>query len=196
MAKEGQPDRLEAITRAAGRAEDGIPPVHLWNPPDCGTIDMRIGHDGTWFYQKTPITRPAMVRLFASILKREGDRYYLVTPVEKCGIAVDDAPFVAIDVTEESTPLGPALRFRTNVGDEVVCGPDHALRFEPQPPVGGLKPYVHIRRGLWAKVSRPVYYELAERGEQRMMDGTEWFGVVSQGAFFPMAPAAELEDFA
>ena len=103
MAKEGQPNRLEDITRAVGRAADGIPPVHLWNPPDCGEIDMRIGQDGTWFYQKTPITRPAMVRMFASILKREGDRYYLVTPVEKCGITVDDAPFVAIDVSEEAT---------------------------------------------------------------------------------------------
>jgi hypothetical protein len=195
MANEGQSNRLEAITKAVGRSDGGIPPVHLWNPPDCGDIDMRIGHDGTWYYQKTPITRPAMVRLFASILKREGDRYYLVTPVEKCGITVDDAPFLAVDVAQETTPSGAALRFRTNVGDEVVCGPDHTLRFEPQPPDGGLKPYVHIRRGLWAKVTRPVYYELAERGERRMVDGTDWFGVVSQGAFFPMAPAAELEDF-
>jgi hypothetical protein len=137
-----------------------------------------------------------MVRLFASILKREGDRYYLVTPVEKCGIAVEDAPFIAVEVSDEATPLGAALRFRTNVGDEVLCGPDHALRFEPQPPDGGLKPYVHIRRGLWAKVTRPVYYELAERGEHRSVDGTDWFGIVSQGEFFPMAPAAELEDFA
>jgi uncharacterized protein len=194
MANEGQPNRLEAITKAIKHSGSEIPPVHLWNPPDCGDIDMRIGHDGTWYYQKTPITRPAMVRMFASILKREGDRYYLVTPVEKCGITVEDAPLIAVDLTEETTPQGTALRFRTNVGDEVLCGRDHALRFDPQPD-GGLKPYVHIRRDLWAKVTRPVYYELAERGERRMVDGTEWFGVVSQGEFFPMAPAAELEGF-
>jgi hypothetical protein len=193
MANEGQPNRLEAITKAVGRSGSGIPPVELWNPPDCGDIDMRIGHDGTWFYQKSPITRPALVRLFASILKREGDRYYLVTPVEKCGISVEDAPFVAVDVEEEASAAGKALRFRTNVGDEVICGPDHALRFERQPE-GGLKPYVHIRRGLWAKATRPVYYELAERGETRMVDEQEWFGVFSQGEFFPMALAAELGD--
>lgn len=192
MANEGQPDRLEVITRAVRSAADGIPPVHLWNPPDCGDIDMRIGHDGTWYYQKTPITRPAMVRLFASVLKREGDRYFLVTPVEKCGITVDDAPFMAVEVTPDSSPDGVALRFRTNVGDEVVCGPDHPLRFESEPGTGGLKPYVHVRRGLWAKATRPVYYDLAERGENRLVGGTEWFGVVSRGEFFPMARASDV----
>jgi hypothetical protein len=194
MANEGQQSRLDAITKAVGAAGNAIPPVHLWNPPDCGDIDLRIGADGTWYYQKTPITRPALVRLFASILKREGDRYYLVTPVEKCGIAVDDAPFLAIDVTAEATPAGPALRFRTNVGDEIVCGPDHRLRFEPQPLNGGLKPYVHVRRDLWAKVTRPVYYDLVELGEERMIGAVPWFGVASQGEFFPMAPASEVMD--
>jgi len=193
MAKEGRTGRLEAITKAIKPAAGGIPPVEVWNPPDCGDIDMRIGHDGTWLYQNTPINRPAMVRLFASILKREGERYYLVTPVEKCRITVDDAPFVAVHMEEEETSAGKALRFRTNAGDEVLCGRDHALRFERQPD-GGLKPYVHIRRGLWAKVTRAIYYDLAERGETHMVNGQEWFGIVSRGEFFPMAPAAELED--
>ena len=196
MAKEGQQHRLEAMSEAVRASGEAIPPVHRWNPPDCGDIDMRIGTDGTWYYQKTPITRPALVRLFASILKREDDRYYLVTPVEKCGITVDDAPFLAVDVAADSTSAECVLRFLTNVGEEVVCGPDHQLRFEPQPQNGGLKPYLHVRRGLWAKVTRPVYYDLAELGEERMVGAEPWFGVVSQGEFFPMAPASDLKDHA
>jgi hypothetical protein len=192
MAKEGQPSQLDVIARAVQGTGKGIPPVHLWNPPDCGDIGMRIAADGTWYYQNTPIGRPALVRLFASILRREGDRFYLVTPVEKCAIAVDDAPFMAVDV---AVVPGPALRFATNVGEEVVCGPDHRLRFEKQPH-GGLKPYLHVRRGLWAKVTRAVYYELAGLGEERSVDGEPWFGLVSQGEFFPMAPASELADHA
>jgi len=188
MAKQGQDRGLETIMQAVHASVKGPPPVDLWNPPFCGDIDLRIAADGTWFYQGTPIGRPALVRLFASILKREGDRYCLVTPVEKCGIRVDDAPFLAVEVRAE----GGALRFRTNVDDEVVCGPDHALRFEPQPN-GGLKPYLHVRRDLWALATRPVYYDLVDLGEERMVAGERWFGVGSQGAFFPMAPADQLE---
>src|SRR5262245_30608796 len=109
------------VKTASGK---GPPPVHLWNPAYCGEIDMRIAADGTWFYQETPIGRLALVKLFASVLKREDDRYYLVTPVEKCGIVVDDAPFMAVEVRSEA---GPGLTFRTNVCDEVVCGPDDSL---------------------------------------------------------------------
>jgi hypothetical protein len=196
MAKEGQYSQLDAITQAVRASGKGIPPVHLWNPPDCGDIDLRIGADGTWYYQKTPIGRPELVRLFASILKREGDRYYLVTPVEKCGITVDDAPFLAIDVTVTSIAEGSALQFRTNVGEEVTCGHEHRLRFEPQPLNGGLKPYLHVRRDLWACVTRPVYYNLVELGEERTIDAVPWYGVVSQGEFFPMAPASDLEGLA
>lgn len=193
MANEGQGERLEAIGAAVKRAGGGLPPIHLWNPPYCGEIDMRIAADGTWFYQKTPIGRPALVKLFASVLKREEDRYYLVTPVEKCGIAVDDAPFVAVDVTA-GAEANPVLTFRTNVGDEVRCGPDHALRFERQGESGGYKPYVHVRAGLWAKATRPVYYDLVERGERRAIDNVMWFGLASGGEFFPMAPADQLEE--
>src|ERR1700737_773787 len=116
MAKEGPPaSGLEAMLGVA-KAAKGLPPVHLWDPPYCGEIDMRIASDGTWFYQKTPIGRPALVKLFASVLKREGDRYFLVTPVEKCGITVEDAPFLAIAMQVESRSPGQVLRFVTNVG--------------------------------------------------------------------------------
>ena len=193
MAKQVQSDRLGSITQAVQSSGRGAPPVHLWNPPYCGEIDMRIGSDGTWYYQKTPIGRPALVKLFASILKREGERYYLVTPVEKCGIAVDDAPFVAVEVNQHDSESGRVLRFRTNVDDEIVCGPDHSLRFEPQPS-GGLKPYLHVRRDLWALATRPVYYDLVELGEERTIDQSRWFGVSSLGDFYPMVPADQLED--
>jgi hypothetical protein len=188
---------LVAIAGAAKRAGDqGLPPVHLWNPPFCGDLDMRIASDGTWFYLKTPIGRPALVKLFASVLKREGDRYYLVTPVEKCGIVVDDAPFMAVELKVEHGERGQVLTFRTNVEDWVACGADHALRFEPEAETGGLKPYLHVRRDLWAKVTRALFYDLVELGEERDIDGERMFGVVSAGEFFVMAPAASLQDFA
>jgi hypothetical protein len=196
MAKEGQaePGRLDAIggaARAAGKS--GPPPVHLWNPPYCGEIDMRIAADGTWYYLNTPIGRPALTKLFASVLKREDDRYFLVTPVEKCGIVVEDAPFLAVGMTVTQGAAGQAVSFLTNVGDEVECGPGHGLRFEAEP-AGGLRPYVHVRRDLWARVARPVYYDLVDIGEERMLDGILWFGVTSRGEFFPMAPANSLKD--
>jgi hypothetical protein len=157
---------------------------------------MRIAADGTWYYLKTPIGRPALVRLFASVLKREGDRYFLVTPVEKCGIRVDDAPFLAVQLTVAETAAGRVLNFRTNVEDWVACGPDHPLRFEPEAGTGGLKPYLHVRRNLWAKVTRALFFDLVELGEERDLDGTAMFGVASGGAFFPMAPAQAMREFA
>jgi uncharacterized protein len=196
MAKEGQSRGLETIAGAAKRAGDkGPPPVHLWNPPFCGDLDMRIAPDGTWFYLKTPIGRPALVKLFASVLKREGDKYFLVTPVEKCGIIVEDAPFLAVELKAEQADHGQVLHFRTNVDDWVACGRDHVLRFEPEPETGGLKPYVHVRRNLWAKVTRALFYDLVELGEERDIDGERMFGVMSAGEFFAMAPAASLQDF-
>jgi uncharacterized protein len=195
MAKEGQPG-LEAITGALGGAGKGPPPVELWNPPFCGDLDMRIAADGTWFYLKTPIGRPALVKLFASVLKREGDKYFLVTPVEKCGIRVDDAPFLAVELKIEDDAAGPVLSFRTNVDDWIACGPQHELRFESETGTGGLRPYVHVRRDLWAKVTRTLYFDLVERGEEREIAGVTMFGVSSMGMFFPMAPADALRDFA
>ena len=196
MAKEGQTAGLDDMVGALKRAgQKGPPPVHLWNPPYCGEIDMRIAADGTWFYQKTPIGRPALVKLFASVLKREGDHYFLVTPVEKCGITVDEAPFLAVElaVDDADATAGPGsgrgLRFRTNVDDWVACGPGHALRFEPEPATGGLKPFLHVRRDLWAKVTRALFYDLVELGEERDVAGTRMFGVASGLEFFAMAPA-------
>jgi uncharacterized protein len=195
MAKEGQ--GLDTIVGAAKRAAGkGPPPVHLWNPPYCGDLDMRIAADGTWFYLKTPIGRPALVKLFASVLKREGDKYFLVTPVEKVGIQVDDVPFLAVEMTVEDGKDGRILNFRSNVDDWIVCGPEHALRFEPEPASGGLKPYLHVRRDLWAKVTRALFYDLVALGEERDVAGERMFGVASSGEFFAMAPAASLKEFA
>lgn len=195
MAKAGQ-GALEAIAAGLPRQNKGHPPVELWNPPFCGDIDMRIAADGTWFYQKTPIGRPALVKLFASVLKREGDKHFLVTPVEKVGIVVEDAPFLAVEMKTITGDAGQVLQFRTNVDDWVTAGPDHALRFDPQPVAGGLKPYLHVRRDLWAKVTRALFYDLVALGEEREVDGKAMFGVVSQGDFFAMAEASALREFA
>jgi uncharacterized protein len=197
MAKEGQSRGLETIAGAAKRAGGkGPPPVHLWNPPFCGDIDMRIAADGTWFYLGTPIGRPALVKLFASVLKREGDAYFLVTPVEKVGIRVDDAPFMAVEMMIDDGAPGRVLNLRTNVDEWIACGPDHRLRFEPEAGTGGLKPYLHVRSDLWAKVTRTLFYDLVALGEERDIGGERMFGVASKGEFFTMAPAASLREFA
>jgi len=194
MTEQTKTSGLDQIAGAARRAgERGPPPVHLWNPPFCGDIDMRIAADGTWFYLKTPIGRPALVKLFASVLWREGEKYFLVTPVEKIGIRVDDAPFTAVEMRLDGAGAGRVLSFRTNVDDWVACGPDHALRFEPEPETGGLKPYLHVRRDLWALVTRALFYDLVELGEQRDIEGKRMFGVASGGAFYAMAPADALK---
>jgi hypothetical protein len=181
----------DTVKTASGK---GPAPVHLWNPPFCGDIDMRIAAEGTWFYNGTPIGRPALVKLFASILKREGDKFFLVTPAEKCGIVVDDAPFMVVELAVGDGDAGRELRFRTNVDDWVTCGPGHPLRFETEDATNGLKPYVHVRADLWAKVTRAVWFELVELGETREIGGAEMFGVASAGEFYAMAPADGLED--
>jgi len=198
MAKAGQGPAggLDAIAGAVGKAAPkGAPPVHLWNPPFCGDLEMRIAADGTWYYYGTPIGRPALVKLFASVLKREGDKYYLVTPVEKCGIVVEDAPFLAVELEAEAPARQQVLHFRTNVDDWVACGAQHALRFEPEPETGGLKPYLHVRSNLWAKVTRALYYDLVELAEERDVGGQRMFGVASGAEFFAMQSAASLKDF-
>ncbi len=201
MAKQGrvmewreQPDaasRLDALTRAAtAAAPKGLPPVHLWNPPFCGDLDMRIAGDGTWYYLGTPIGRPALVRLFSTILKREQDRYFLVTPVEKVGIRVEDVPFLAVEMKVEGDGAARALSFRTNVDDWVACDGGRPLRFETAAG-GGLTPYLHVRADLWAKVTRALYYDLVELGEEHTVEGRAMFGIWSGGAFFAMADAAQ-----
>ena len=194
-ARQGGKDGLEGLAGTVKTASHkGPPPVHLWDPAYCGEIDMRIAADGTWFYQGTPIGRPALVKLFASILKREGEKYFLVTPVEKCGIVVEDAPFMAVELQVADDGARRQLCFRTNVDDWVVCGAGHPLRFEQDAATSGLKPYIHVRSDLWAKVTRAVFYDLADLGEAREIAGTRMFGVTSAGEFYAMAPASSLED--
>jgi len=199
MAKAGQETRkggLEGIAAMLPReAGKGLPPVHLWNPPFCGDIDMRIAADGTWFYQKTPIGRPALVKLFSTVLRREGDKYFLVTPVEKVGIVVEDAPFMAVELAVEQNAAGPVLKFRTNVGDWVEAGPGHTLRFDEDAANAGLKPMLHVRSELWAKVTRALFYDLVELGQERDVGGKAMFGVASGGEFYPMAEASVLKEF-
>ena len=198
MAKAGQlagSGSLEGIAAALPREKRGLPPVEKWNPPFCGDIDMRIAADGTWFYQRTPIGRPALVKLFASVLKREGDNYFLVTPVEKVGLIVVEAPFLAVELKVEHDARAQVLSFRTNVDDWVEAGPGHALRFEPEA-TGGLKPFLHVRRDLWAKVTRPLFYDLVELGEERVVGGKAMFGVTSRGEFYSMAEASVVREFA
>jgi hypothetical protein len=139
----------------------------------------------------TPIGRPALVRLFSTILKREDGKHFLVTPVEKVGIRVDDAPFLAVEMVRQQVEQGWSLSFRTNVDDWVACDEAHPLRFEASAE-GGLTPYLHVRADLWAKVTRPLYYDLVDIGEARIIDGREMFGVASAGAFFAMADAQEV----
>ena len=195
MAKEGQ-FGLDSITGALAATGRGLPPVELWDPPFCGNLDMRIATDGTWYYLKTPIGRPALVKLFASVLTREGDDYFLVTPVENCGIQVEDAPFLAVELRVADDESGKVLNFRTNVDEWIACGSAHELRFDPEPRNGGLKPYLHVRRGLWAKVTRSLFFDLVGLGEERQIGDEAMFGVASMGVFFPMAPADQVKDLA
>jgi hypothetical protein len=171
------------------RKAKGPPPVHLWNPPFCGDIDMRIAQDGTWFYMNSPIGRKPLVQLFASVLRHDADgKFYLVTPVEKVGIRVDDAPFTAVRMAVQGEGASQVISFETNVDDSVTVDAAHPLRFAVEEGTDGLKPYVVVRSGLEALVSRALFYDLAAAG---MVVG-EWFGVWSSGQFFPMQKAAEI----
>jgi len=186
MSDPGKADDLLAQIPEGGRK--GPPPVHLWNPPFCGDIDMRIARDGSWFYMGTPIGRKALVRLFSGILRRDGDQYFLVTPVEKVGIRVDDAPFVAVSLQVEGRGEAQVLRFVTQVGDEVEAGAEHPLRVAFDPDTQEPAPYLHVRANLEALVHRNVFYQLVELAESRRIAGRDWLGVWSHGTFFPLGP--------
>lgn len=173
---------LEAVEAAAKQAPGrGLPPVHLWNPAHSGEIDIRITSDGAWYHEGARIGRERLVRLFSTILRKDPDGIYLVTPVEKLKITVEDAPFVAVRVDRE----GDALKFTTNVGDVVEAGPENPIRVETDA-TGEPRPYVHVRRGLEALIARPVFYELVEMAADR--DGE--LGVESGGQWFALGPAA------
>ena len=172
---------LEALASRAGGGGRRLPPVDRWNPPDCGAIDMRIERDGTWIHEGRPIRREALVRLFASILRRETDgRHVLVTPVEKLTIDVEDAPFLAVEMSAVERGGQPLLVFRTNIGDLVETDEAHPLRFEADE--NGFRPYVRVRGGLDARLTRALAFDLVDLAEER--DGR--LGLASGGAFFPL----------
>jgi hypothetical protein len=178
--------------RNAGK--DGLPPVERWNPPYCGDIDMEIRSDGTWFYMGTPIGRPALVRLFSTVLRADEDgKIYLVTPVEKIGIRVVDAPFLAVEMTVSEEKGQQVLTFRTNVGDVVRAGPDNPLRFVVTGETDQLKPYILVRGRLEALVNRAVTYDLLALGEEIEIDGEATYAIRSAGAVFPVMPMNRLE---
>ncbi|MFV2002756.1 MAG: DUF1285 domain-containing protein [Paracoccaceae bacterium] len=184
-------ENLASAARAAGRR--GIPPVHLWNPPFCGDLDMRIARDGTWWYLGTPMGRPELVRLFSSIIRRDGDDYFLVTPAEMVGITVDDAPFVAVDFEVSGAGRDQMLSFTTQVGDVAVAGAKHPIRVERDAKTGEPSPYVLIRANLEALIDRKSFYRLVDIGAHEDRDGERWFGLWSGGQFFPIIPTAELD---
>lgn len=200
-------DTLKATTDAAGLAalisrasaqtsggKSSLPPVERWEPPFCGDLDMEIRADGTWFYMGTPIGREPLVRLFSTVLRKDDDgKTYLVTPVEKVGIRIQDAHFVAVEMSATEEAGESVLTFRTNVGDVVEAGPDHPLRFEIVGENHELKPYLAVRGRLEARVSRAVMYDLVERGEVLDVEGRAMFVIRSRGAVFPVMLADELD---
>ncbi|GLQ37214.1 hypothetical protein GCM10007908_08340 [Rhizobium albus] len=187
----GESDLAALISRAVtGR---GLPPVETWNPDHCGDIDMRIAADGTWFYQGTPIGRERLVRLFSTVLRKDEDgQTYLVTPVEKVVVHVEDAPFLAVEMSATMRDGHEVLTFRTNVGDLVEAGPEHPIRFEATEPDGALKPYLHVRGRLEALVTRALTYDLVERAVTEDVDGKATVCLRSAGAVFPIMPADDL----
>ncbi len=192
--KTAQPtaDGIAQAAKAAGKK--GPPPVHLWNPEFCGNLDMRIARDGTWFYLGTPIGRMPLVKLFSSIIRKDGDDYFLVTPVEKVGITVDDAPFIAVDFEVTGAGQDQTITFTTQVDDVAVAGPDNPIRVVRDKTTGAPSPYVLIRANLEALIDRKSFYRLVDIAVHSTFEGEKWFGIWSGGVFFPIIPSVELEE--
>lgn len=190
-----QKPSAEGIAASARAAQKGknLPPVHLWNPPFCGNLDIRIASDGTWFYLGTPIGRFELVKLFSSILRRDGDSYFLVTPVEKVGIIVDDAPFVAQDFSVKHSGHSQSLCFETNVGDLTTAAKEHPIRVERDRHTGEPRPYVLVRRNLEALIDRKSFYRLVDLCVHHNTGNEDWFGIWSSDVFFPIIPSKELD---
>ncbi|MBT5156832.1 MAG: DUF1285 domain-containing protein [Rhodobiaceae bacterium] len=170
--------------------EKGLPPVHLWEPDYCGDIGMKIARDGQWYYANSPIGRKKLVRLFSTILRHDEDgEHYLVSPVEKIRVEVEDAPFVATLMHVSGEGQAQVLRFETNVGDFTEAGPEHPLRFEIDAQTGEPSPYIHVRARLEALISRAVFYDLVALCE--VVDAQ--FGVWSHGVFFALAAAEDVQ---
>ncbi len=187
------PSAESLIASIKSSKRKGPPPVHLWNPPFCGDLDMRIARDGNWFYLGTPIGRKPLVKLFASIIRRDGDDYFLVTPVEKVGIKVDDAPFVAVDFEVAGSGRDQSVTFITNVDDSATAGKRNPLRIVRSPEDGEVSPYVTVRANLEALIDRKSFYRLVDICMHEEHEGAKWFGVWSDGIFFPFIPSSELE---
>ena len=183
---------MRYAAKLEGKAGKSLPPVHLWNPEFCGDIDLVIKRDGTWFHEGTPIGRARLVRLFSTVLKREGDRHFLVTPVEKLEITVEDVPFIAVLMRREGEGENQRLTFTTNVGDEVTADGDHLLSFRKDPDSGEGAPYIDVRSGLEARIARAVFYDLVALGETHQIEGEEKFGIWSAGVFFPFGSAGDV----
>ncbi|WP_170762659.1 DUF1285 domain-containing protein [Ruegeria lacuscaerulensis] len=181
------PDGLAASVKAAKTR--GLPPVHLWNPPFCGDLDIKIAKDGSWSYLGSPINRFELVKLFSSILKKEDGKFYLVTPVEKVGITVEDAPFVAVDFDAQGEEEAQTLTFTTHVGDTAIAGPDHPIRIVIGPETDEPSPYILVRANLEARIDRKSFYRLVDIGTHH--EG--WFGVWSGGQFFPLITSQALD---
>ena len=184
---------LEALVARAGGHGKNLPPVERWHPDFCGEIDMVIKRDGTWFYMGTPIGRVPLVRLFSTVLRKDDDgKTYLVTPVEKIEITVEDAHFVAVEMSCQSKGIDQILTFRTNVGDVVEASDQNPLRFEIVEENQGVKPYLIVRGRLEALVSRAVMYDLIALGEDVEIDGVNEFALRSNGAVFPIMSSDDL----
>lgn len=189
--RDSDPARLPDLESTLSRfARRGPAPVDLWNPENCGTIGLRIGADGTWFYGGSPIGRKALVRLFSTILRKDPDGlHYLVTPVEKIVVEVADAPFLAVEMVVTGEGRDQKLLFRTNVDDEVAAGPGNPLRFERDAANDGIKPYILVRGALEALVTRSLTYDLVNLARIDRAGNTDRFGIWSSGAFFAVSPS-------
>ena len=188
------PTAASIASSAKQAGKKGPPPVHLWNPPFCGDLDMRIARDGNWFYLGTPIGRKPLVKLFASIIRKDGDDYFLVTPVEKVGIQVDDAPFVAVDFDTRGDGRSQSVTFTTNVDEQVTASQNKPIRVMRDPESGEVSPYVLVRSNLEALIDRKSFYRLVEICTHETYEGARWFGLWSEGAFFPFILSAELDE--
>ncbi len=187
-------DGLQAMIARAGDFARGPAPVDQWEPDYCGELDMEIRRDGTWFYMGTPIGRQALVKLFATVLRKDEDgKTYLVTPVEKIGIRVEDAHFVAVELNAHEKDGEQVITFRTNVGDLVEAGAENPLRFVTVKENKGVKPYLLVRGRLEALLARSVMYELIALGEEIEVDGTAMFAIKSKGMVFPIMASNDLK---
>ncbi len=190
------PDSQDGLNAIISQIKDQKhPPVHLWNPDFCGDLDIRIARDGTWFYLGSPIGRKPLVKLFSGVLRLDDDeKYYLVTPVEKIGITVDDAPFVAVEMFREGEGRDQVLSFRTQVDDFVIADQEHPIRLEIDPENAEPSPYVCVRSNLDALIVRSVFYDLVELAAEEEIDGVTRFGVWSSGVFFDFGSVSDIFD--